>query len=307
MWPPSCSGPASGCSTESSPSGSSRSRCSTLRSPRTSATASVAERRRRGDPGPHPARPFTLHDKNGPTKRAKWCSTASSPDRLPGPHPFGDLGPVEPEPRRVRWSRPFHAPSLPSERRTGRLPSLELRGQPESRYASHTLRRGFAWTSMGADSLREGAHDDHVRRRGCRAPRRGRKDRLVLRHVLRQPGDLRPRPTRRRLLRGGVGRGSGGPGHAAAPPPGDRRGVLRPGRRFGFLPKGLEHAFWNGGTTEARLLSTVSPPGFEGYFEELAEGLAAAGDDEEAARSLREELSETYDIEVVGPPMRGAN
>src|SRR5215204_1250065 len=151
MWPPSCSGPASGCSTESSPSGSSRSRCSTLRSPRTSATASVAERRRRGDPGPRPARPFTLHDKNGPTKRAKWCSTASSPDRLPGPHPFGDLGPVEPEPRRVRWSRPFHAPSLPSERRTGRLPSLELRGLPESRYASHTLRRGF---TSGSELLR---------------------------------------------------------------------------------------------------------------------------------------------------------
>src|SRR5215212_4316741 len=37
---PSCSAPASACSTESIPSGSSRSRCSTLRSPRTSATAS---------------------------------------------------------------------------------------------------------------------------------------------------------------------------------------------------------------------------------------------------------------------------
>ena len=76
---------------------------------------------------------------------------------------------------------------------------------------------------------------------------------------------------------------------------------------FVFVPQGLEHAFWNGGTTEARLLSTVSPPGFEGYFEELAEGLAASGDDAEAARSLREELSEKYDIEVIGPPMRGAN
>jgi mannose-6-phosphate isomerase-like protein (cupin superfamily) len=85
------------------------------------------------------------------------------------------------------------------------------------------------------------------------------------------------------------------------------RALEAPAGTFVFVPKGLEHAFWNGGTTEARLLSTVSPPGFEGYFEELAEGLAAAGDDEEAARSLREELSEKYDIEVVGPPMRGAN
>src|ERR1700728_4804238 len=42
-WSPSCSGPASGSSTESSPSGSSRSRCSTLRSPRTSATGGRGE------------------------------------------------------------------------------------------------------------------------------------------------------------------------------------------------------------------------------------------------------------------------
>jgi mannose-6-phosphate isomerase-like protein (cupin superfamily) len=71
---------------------------------------------------------------------------------------------------------------------------------------------------------------------------------------------------------------------------------------FVFVPKGLEHAFWNEGTISARLLSTVSPPGFERYFEELAEGLAAAGDDAEAAASLRKVLSEKHDIEVVEPP-----
>jgi dihydrofolate reductase len=56
----SCSGPVSGCSTESSPSGSSRSRCSTLRSPRTSATGgrgeepifSLGRRPRRSREGP---------------------------------------------------------------------------------------------------------------------------------------------------------------------------------------------------------------------------------------------------------------
>ena len=85
------------------------------------------------------------------------------------------------------------------------------------------------------------------------------------------------------------------------------RALEAPAGTFVFVPKGLEHAFRNGGTTEARLLSTVSPPGFEGYFEELAEELAAAGDDAEAARSLREELSEKYDIEVIGPPMRAAD
>ena len=76
---------------------------------------------------------------------------------------------------------------------------------------------------------------------------------------------------------------------------------------FIFVPKGLEHAFWNGGTTEARLLSTISPPGFEGYFEELAEGLAAAGTDARKARSLRERLSKEYDIEVFGPPIQAKN
>jgi mannose-6-phosphate isomerase-like protein (cupin superfamily) len=71
---------------------------------------------------------------------------------------------------------------------------------------------------------------------------------------------------------------------------------------FVFVPKGMEHAFWNGGATPAKLLSTVSPPGFEKYFEELAEGLVAAGEDAESATSLRKALSKKYDIEVVGPP-----
>jgi hypothetical protein len=70
------------------------------------------------------------------------------------------------------------------------------------------------------------------------------------------------------------------------------------------VPKGVEHAFWNGGTRSSRLLSTVSPPGFERYFEELGEGLAAAGDDAEAAASLRKALSEKHDIEVMGPPQQ---
>ena len=59
-------------------------------------------------------------------------------------------------------------------------------------------------------------------------------------------------------------------------------------------------------TTSAKLLSTVSPPGFEQYFEELAEGLAAAGEDAEVASSLRKALSEKHDIEVVGPPQQAA-
>jgi hypothetical protein len=38
------------------------------------------------------------------------------------------------------------------------------------------------------------------------------------------------------------------------------------------------------------LLSTVLPPGIETYFEDLAGGLAAAGDDAPAATSLRKRI-----------------
>jgi len=76
---------------------------------------------------------------------------------------------------------------------------------------------------------------------------------------------------------------------------------------FVFAPKGTAHAFWNQGPTPARMLVTMSPPDFWRYLKELAEGLAAAGDDAEAAMSLRERLSEEYDIEVVGPPRRATS
>ena len=82
---------------------------------------------------------------------------------------------------------------------------------------------------------------------------------------------------------------------------GDRTVELSAGA-FVFVPRGLEHAFWNEGTTPARMLVTISPPGFERYFEELADGLAAIGDDPEAATSLRKVLSEKHDVEVVEPP-----
>jgi len=73
------------------------------------------------------------------------------------------------------------------------------------------------------------------------------------------------------------------------------------------VAKGLEHAYWNEGATPARILITISPPGFERYFEDLAEGLAAAGDDEEEVMSVRKALSEKYDMEVIGPPRQATN
>jgi quercetin dioxygenase-like cupin family protein len=76
---------------------------------------------------------------------------------------------------------------------------------------------------------------------------------------------------------------------------------------FVFVPKGLEHTYWNEDKTPSKMLITISPPGFERYFEELAEGLEAAGDDEQAAMSVRKALSEKYDIEVVGPPRQATD
>ena len=45
---------------------------------------------------------------------------------------------------------------------------------------------------------------------------------------------------------------------------------------FVFIPPGTPHNIANTGELPARVLMTVSPPGHEHYFEELA-GLAAAG------------------------------
>ena len=76
---------------------------------------------------------------------------------------------------------------------------------------------------------------------------------------------------------------------------------------FVFVPKGTVHAFWNHGPSPARMLLTMSPPDFWRYLKELAEGLAAAGDYAEAAMELRKELSEKYDVEIVGPPRRATS
>src|SRR4028119_187672 len=76
---------------------------------------------------------------------------------------------------------------------------------------------------------------------------------------------------------------------------------------FVFAPKGLDHTYWNEGATPSKMLITISPPGFERYLEELAEGRGAAGDDEQAAMSVRKALSEKYDIEVVGPPRQATD
>jgi quercetin dioxygenase-like cupin family protein len=42
-------------------------------------------------------------------------------------------------------------------------------------------------------------------------------------------------------------------------------------------PRGIPHAFWNAGDTPARLCEIITPAGFERYFEEMAEAIAAGG------------------------------
>jgi mannose-6-phosphate isomerase-like protein (cupin superfamily) len=51
---------------------------------------------------------------------------------------------------------------------------------------------------------------------------------------------------------------------------GDRVVEAGPGD-FVFKRRGEWHSFWNAGDEPARLLELISPAGFEGYFEELAE------------------------------------
>jgi quercetin dioxygenase-like cupin family protein len=56
---------------------------------------------------------------------------------------------------------------------------------------------------------------------------------------------------------------------------GDREVVLGPG---GYItkPRNEMHAMWNAGPTPARMIEIISPAGFEGFFAELAD-LVAAG------------------------------
>jgi len=55
---------------------------------------------------------------------------------------------------------------------------------------------------------------------------------------------------------------------------GDREVVLSAG---GYItkPRGELHTMWNAGSTPARMIEVISPAGFEHFFRELAEAMAA--------------------------------
>jgi quercetin dioxygenase-like cupin family protein len=77
---------------------------------------------------------------------------------------------------------------------------------------------------------------------------------------------------------------------------GDREVVLGPG---GYIakPRGELHAMWNAGDRPARMIEIISPAGFEHFFREVAE-LVAAGP---AAYGQGDDLAERYGLQFGEP------
>ncbi|GIF77409.1 cupin domain-containing protein [Asanoa siamensis] len=77
---------------------------------------------------------------------------------------------------------------------------------------------------------------------------------------------------------------------------GDREVVLGAG---GYItkPRGELHAMWNAGTEPARMIEIISPAGFEHFFREVSEMVAAGtADPDEGAR-----LADRYGLEFGEP------
>jgi hypothetical protein len=90
----------------------------------------------------------------------------------------------------------------------------------------------------------------------------------------------------------------------------DTEVVLGPG---GYItkPRGQTHAMWNAGTVPGRIIEVITPGGFEDYFRELGELLAAsqAGLPAQPGAHLRlhesdafAKLAENYHITYGNPP-----
>ncbi len=66
-----------------------------------------------------------------------------------------------------------------------------------------------------------------------------------------------------------------------------------------FVPRGKEHCFRVIGEQPARMLTIMTPGGFEGFFDEIkAEGLELPRDLKRAA-----EIGLKYELEFTGPPL----
>lgn len=83
---------------------------------------------------------------------------------------------------------------------------------------------------------------------------------------------------------------------------GEEEFVAGPGTHV-LKPRGVPHAFWSPGPEKARFVEIISPPGFEKYFDELAElvyaGGAAGPDFEASIASLGARYGLTFHMEQV--------
>lgn len=80
----------------------------------------------------------------------------------------------------------------------------------------------------------------------------------------------------------------------------DREVSLRAG---GYIvkPRGEMHAMWNASSAPARMIEIISPAGFERYFVDLAEAIAAAGGQRDPATIglVAERYGLTFDFDAV--------
>jgi len=81
---------------------------------------------------------------------------------------------------------------------------------------------------------------------------------------------------------------------------GDREVVLGPGGYIG-KPRGELHAMWNAGDVAARMIEIISPAGFEHFFREVSELIAAGPAAVEQAAEQGAELVQRYALEFEEP------
>ena len=90
---------------------------------------------------------------------------------------------------------------------------------------------------------------------------------------------------------------------------GDETIVAEPGA-FIFMPRGTVHTFWNPGSTPARFILILSPPGFEGFFREAGEPASARVLPKPAERPPKVEklvaIARKYNMELLLPTGRSS-
>jgi len=67
-----------------------------------------------------------------------------------------------------------------------------------------------------------------------------------------------------------------------------------------LVPRGTVHGWCRAGQEPAKILSIISPPGFEQFFDEAVDLDVT---DTEAFVAKANELAEKYNMEIVGPPL----